>query len=286
MDKFRSLRKVDLYNTQIRGKGLRKLCQSVVSKSLTELLLGWCMHISPDDFAPIADLPYLRILDLMGTDIGDDCLGIICRRSGINTLDISWCKSLTDRGFTHLASLTAMRKLHVYSTFIADAGLRAICSEKLKDTLEELDIEDSGHISPDTFAVIGKCTKLRILSIKFNKISDTALEAICVGRSKRSLRELNVGYCERLTGVGFIHIRHLSGLRKLHMMVTKVNEEALREICRGASRQTLSDINLRICTRINKRGFEVLTTLPSLQNVNVYCTKICDSLIRQLPSLQ
>lgn len=82
----------------------------------------------------------LRNLDLAGTRLGDDGVGIVARISTLESLDLSGT-AVSDRGVRRLAALGRLRYLNLDNTAVSDRGIVALAP---LSRLSELNVSNTG----------------------------------------------------------------------------------------------------------------------------------------------
>ncbi|CAI5480495.1 unnamed protein product [Closterium sp. Yama58-4] len=71
-------------------------------------------------------LPWLRMLDLRGTDVSDSALEGIGSLDGLELLWLSGCECVTDAGMVHVGKLTWLKDLGIDFTAVTDDGVKQL----------------------------------------------------------------------------------------------------------------------------------------------------------------
>ena len=264
-----------------------------------------------DDYLTLASLPTLRKLDFSEAHINNAILQAICRgpsRTSLlelsfscydNEFDDEEIEEITEVGFDALLKLTTLRKLHIRYTKIDGCSLKKICESHLASTLLELDLNGCHHLRRDDFNLLGLLSVLQTLNVSDTIFGDDALETICNGRAKHTLKSLTMINCvwisdsglTNLTSLpqlqvlningydGYINgpgrgkvtgdtIASLSQLRELGLGSTRIDDDDdLKKICEGNSRTVLEKVDLCFCSDISENGYGALASLTNLQTL-------------------
>ncbi len=130
--------------------------------------------------AKIANLLFLKKLDLTDTGVGDPGVSLLWRLPRLQTLLIGGT-GISDRCFANLTDVPSLQTLDVHSTGLTSAGLKFIAKFS---NLTSLDISDT---SVTDLRAVQDMVNLKDLTIIRTKVSDKSLDEL-----KRSRPELNI----------------------------------------------------------------------------------------------
>ncbi len=110
-------------------------------------------------------------------------------------------------------------------------------------SLFELVLMDCRTINGDIFAHFAHLPSLRKLTIYRSTLTDYALTRICLGKSRKSIKEFNVGECKRLCH-SFLAFSSLPALRRLDISYTKIDKLTLRLLTNALERGATNKIRI------------------------------------------
>jgi hypothetical protein len=163
-------------------------------------------RVTDADVRPLRDLPELRRLDLMQTDVTDSSLAWAGRMPHLRVI---WLmnKQLTDAGVAHLAGLSELEEIYLSDSRVTGAGL----------------------------ASLRHMRRLRLLWLGNTQVTDAGLVHLA---ELGQLRRLNlVG--TRVTGTGLVHLKGLTGLVDLYLP-KGVSDEEVADLQRALPKLKIS----------------------------------------------
>lgn len=213
--------------------------------------------ITPDAFAPLAQLPNLGFLGCEGTLCDDAAMrhisaiprlrmlvaqGTVATDDGFTalsrsrTLEYLWgreCPNLTGRGFAALSRLPALRGLGVSCKGVDDAALATLPQFAALRELMPMDVQDDG------FRHVGRCEQLETLW--------------CM-------------YCRDTTDLATDHINGLSRLKTYYAGKTRITDRSLETL---SAMESLERLTFWETAGITDAGVRLLKTLPRLRELSL-----------------
>lgn len=250
-------------------------------KHLEELNLACCHSIRNFDAIYIGKLSTLKVLHV--------------RNTGIN-----------DNGLVQLRGLTGLKKFSISGLKVQDASIAA-CIEDMRQ-LEDFNASRCFSAGNSMLRALAKAQEgsacLKRLSIMFTNISDAGLQYALP--RLRSLEKLDVESCS-VSDAGLVHVqylRHLKSLQcqdtdagnttmdvlgqlpcleRLDVSYTLVDDLGLKYIGRISS---LKHLSLESSSPFGDASFGNLTRLPHLQSLNLFGSRVTDSVCTILSSIK
>ena len=151
-------------------------------------------------------------------------------------------------------------------------------------SLTKLNLDGCKSILEAGFACLSSLTSLQQLDLGSTKINDEALARL--SRSLTALTKLNLDDCSRISGSGFACLSSLTSLESLVLrstyQKTKIDDKSLAGL--SSTLTALTVLNLEKCRKISRLGFACLSSLTSLQKLDLESTKINDEALARLSS--
>ena len=238
LNRYPALSVLDLSLTHITDGGLQEIKNL---RGIADFDLYFAEYITDEGVAAIKDWKRLKRLNLHGTKAGDTALEHIAGLPLLESLDVG-STLMTDVGLERLTSLTNLRSLTMGGNELGDAGMQAL---RQMPNLTYLDL--SGRQGNDK----------NIWSIA---MSDTGLQAVLSLKNLHELRFACVSTAVGIEGAKFGEVSTLS--------VTQKWLEQLKSLT------ALERLKLQGCGRINDEAVAVLTTFPSLREVDLKGTAV------------
>ncbi|MFN8551330.1 MAG: protein kinase [Candidatus Obscuribacterales bacterium] len=195
---------VNLQDGQFTGRALGNLKDSKVLL----LALDNCIL---DTYDNLTSLPWLQVIDLSNSNIGDSAMPVLARLKMLNQLQLKGCR-ISENGLRELAKSTSLTHLGLtpgkYSaTFIAELSEKmpacVIGPYKKESELHELERKLSEH-SKDRTAILSKLLARAAKSNKYHSINSTYLIDLAQQHTKqqkfkeaRSLIDKSLALCEQ-----------------------------------------------------------------------------------------
>nr|CAD21749.1 hypothetical leucine-rich repeat protein 1, LRRP1 [Trypanosoma brucei] len=300
---------LDLNSTNIDDSCVRRICACVkLSKlsvsecnnitdatpisqleALEELNLNSCYHITKG-IGTLGMLLRLRILDLSGVPVEDNCLKGLCDCGSLERLNISYCIQLKD--INPLSNATATEELNLNGCRRITRGIGVVWALPklrvlhMKDVhLSEPSLDSVGtggplvKVSLDNCAGFGDMTLLSSIvtleELNIQKCADIISGVGCLG-TLPYLRVLNIKEAH-ISSLDFTGIGASKSLLQLNMeSITGLsNVEALANIL------TLEKLSLHGCTDIDA-GIGCLGNLPQLKMLDLSGTNTDNESLRSL----
>jgi len=193
----------------------------------------------------------VRVLRLLGTQIGDDGLSELSTLSNLENLNIGFT-GITDDGLIHLAKLHRLKELHVNGTRVTNAGMEHLLA------LEQLCAIDIRETKVDDTGIERLKPLEKIESIWLNaSVTDKGLVNLA---EFRNLRIINT-FGARVTDESLLHLAKIKGLRFLVLTNAKVTAEGVEKL-RKALRQCRIEVRPTIQAELDRDTAQV----PSLAN--------------------
>ncbi|RHW74049.1 paraflagellar rod component [Trypanosoma brucei equiperdum] len=257
--------------------------------ALEELNLNSCYHITKG-IGTLGMLLRLRMLDLSGVSVEDNCLKDLCDCGSLEKLNISYCIQLTD--INPLSNATAIEELNLNGCRRITRGIGVVWALPklrvlhMKDVhLSEPSLDSVGtggllvKVSLDNCAGFGDMTLLSSIvtleELNIQKCADIISGVGCLG-TLPYLRVLNIKEVH-ISSLDFAGIGASKSLLKLNMeSITGLsNVEALANIL------TLEKLSLHGCTGIDA-GIGCLGNLPQLKMLDLSGTNTDNESLRSL----
>ncbi|AAQ15503.1 leucine-rich repeat protein (LRRP), putative [Trypanosoma brucei brucei TREU927] len=257
--------------------------------ALEELNLNSCYHITKG-IGTLGMLLRLRMLDLSGVPVEDNCLKDLCDCGSLERLNISYCIQLTD--INPLSNATAIEELNLNGCRRITRGIDVVWALPklrvfhMKDVhLSEPSLDSVGtggslvKVSLDNCAGFGDMSLLSSIvtleELNIQKCADIISGVGCLG-TLPYLRVLNIKEVH-ISSLDFTGIGASKSLLQLNMeSITGLsNVEALANIL------TLEKLSLHGCTDIDA-GIGCLGNLPQLKVLDLSGTNTDNESLRSL----
>ncbi|MCM2372342.1 leucine-rich repeat domain-containing protein [Aporhodopirellula aestuarii] len=243
-------------------------------KSLKELRLPGCRHVTDEGARHLSGLTNLEELDLSGTKIGNSGQVHLSSLTGLKRLELSG--SGTEAGLKHLSSLTRLEFLSIgysYSYPVTTEGLQYLQGMR---NLKALHL-DNCEVSDASLELIAGFSKLESLNLRSGTMTGAGL-ANLIGLG--NLRELNLRDCRAIGDQGLASLGLIKSLGHLDLNGTKVSDAGIPNL------QSLSNLSTLVLseTAITDAGVLALQPLPLLNWLSLDETAITDSSLAHLQS--
>lgn len=256
---------------KITEAGVLNLAKMTAMRDLTVPSSAW----TDKSLSAIKGMTQLRKL-AVGGEVTDEGLAVLANMSELTELKLSTAK-ITDDGLAALGNLTHLKSLELERTNINGSGLRHLENSqlaklkiwygKIREGLSHLHhLEDLEAISLENsdaaFSDIEGLHSLRRLRLSRADLTDEGLKSIC--ENLKSLEQLELDECDKITGPGLKHIAGLPNLKELHVGWRKeMRDEHLGFL---KSLENLESLTLRGGFFSNlDRGNEISNGLNNLQ---------------------
>ena len=284
--KSRSLRKLDLFGTQVTPQGVARLTRL---PSLEYLDLHTQPGLDDDALAALSRLPHLKRL----------CLGIsrtqhytekgLAELTKLERLELLHLlgPGVTDAALRQVAKLSGLRELYVVNSPMGNRGLAALASLK---SLQVLDLRVTARVTLGGLAVLNPLTNLRALYAMGGIEDDgkrldigqlTNLTDVILEVSTKLLRADDLACLESLTRLrsvqlggnavndeGLAYLRGLINLQRLRIGGPEVTDAGLAHL---ANLKQLED--LALTGNITEAGLRHLEGLKALGRLQIYSSQ-------------
>jgi hypothetical protein len=189
---LKSLRALNLFNTNITGPGLAHLkgLDALEEIDLSGPLPGYADAVG-DSYRPrplddralehLRALPALRALNVQYTSVGERGLRHLGRIASLRELDLSYVQ-VSDQGLWQLRGLARLRCLHLRNAPVTDRGLEALAR---MEGLRELSL-GGARVSDAGLWLIGRPRRLEDLRLWSTRVTDAGIAEL-----RRALPQLN-----------------------------------------------------------------------------------------------
>jgi hypothetical protein len=218
-------------------------------------------------------LPSLRQLRLARwTGLTNEALQCLQFVPGLIALSLVGCDALTDAGFERLAEM-----LPCLASFAVNGSVSEAILPCLPRSLRQLHVAESAVrlVTPERWQTptLRQLTRLDLWSCD---VTDFALQCLA---KMYNLQELSLSMNPKLSGTGFIWIRHLCALRTLNLS-NCTGLKVFDDVPRGLTKLDLSFTNLG-----EKQALSWLNNLVALESLNLSTSRVSDDTIRNIGSL-
>ena len=167
------------------------------------------------------NLDHIIEISVIGTRVGDRGLEILSNIKTLEIADLSFTK-ITDAGLAKLKEMEELRSLRLDATNINGSGFKGLgeLPRLARLSLANCPIDDAGA------AVIAKLPKLRGLDLSDTPITDAALASF---KQLRTLEELRLDGCEKITAEALKSIKDYRALTTLSLKRTKLSAQEIEE---------------------------------------------------------
>jgi hypothetical protein len=193
----------------------------------------------------ICNLPELEMLDLSGSDLGDEHLATALPSANGIAMSLKRTK-VTDAGLRHLCTARQIQHLDLNETSVGDGDLAALSAMTQLYTLGA----ERSLISDESLTSIGKLFGLHLLFLRGTRISGKTLPAlrrcdqlISLDLSETQLQDENVAQLQTLPGLRLLEIdatpltdrcvpglKQLKQLRRLSLRDVRLSQRARAEL--------------------------------------------------------
>lgn len=197
----------------------------------------------------------------------------------------SW---VTDSDIPRLAELPDLKQLDLSLTRISDRGLRSL---RLTPGVEELNLYFAEQISDDGLSAIRAWKRLKRLTLRGTKITDSTLEYLA---GLATLESLDVGYAQ-ITDAGLGHLSALTNLRELTIGGNKLAGTGL-QFLRQLPHLTYLDLGGLQRTdsglwsiSVTEPGLEAVVSIADLRELRLAGTSVSAggiAMLKELPKLE
>lgn len=226
------------------------------------------------DLARLDSLQHLKLLWLLGDEIGDNQLSRVSRHRELFALKVD-SQRVTNEGLVHFGDLNNLVELDLGGCRIDDAGLDHLAGLQ---RLYRLDLSRNSRIGDDAIRRIEKLPSLTILNLEFTSLTDRGVKLL---KELKPLRDLNL-IGTQISGANLEVLAALSNLEQLHLDLTSIGDEDVAKI---AKITTLRSLFLDR-TRIGDEGLARLSPLLGLRQLSLVATDVTAEGIPQLESLK
>lgn len=150
----------------------------------------------------------------------------------LSRLDLGYCVGLDDWGIESVArSVPTLRQLDLEHTGVGDEGLREIADHL--PLLEHLNVAVCHRIGEPGAWHLARMPSLRRLSLRScARFPDGGMLVMAtVGTLRYTLRELDIGCCGELTGMGVRCCANFQRLIRLHVPRTRIDNTTVMMLC-------------------------------------------------------
>lgn len=193
------LRGVDFKDSQVNDRTLQTLGQI---QSLDYLKLERAKGVSTAGITYLQNCPRLHVLDLRGTSITDDTIPAIAGIKPLRKLDLEFCIEIEGNNAEVLGKLTELHELKLSASGFKPTNLAKLQSLK---SLKTLIFHSAKITDKDLDALVAM--NLSNLEIGNTLISDAGLIKLA---QMKTLNELNIHICKRITDAGIANFRKLA----------------------------------------------------------------------------
>eukprot|EP00803_Ostreobium_quekettii_P010600 evm.model.scf_1505.3 EVM.evm.TU.scf_1505.3 scf_1505:14095-15887(+) len=230
--------------------------------------------------APLGDLPALTALDLSGcsrlSDVGVEHLS---RLQHLRDLRLDNCRRVSDQGLAALGCHTGLTRLSLRGCLtLTDEGLAGL---KPFVSLTSLSLAGCKSLGIDGVRHVAALPRLRRLDLgQCASISDNCLWVLRTEGLPRTLQELGLANCSRVTDAGVRHVGALTSLTALDLTRCKqVGDEGVG----GLAALGLKDLSLQGCRNLSDRGLAALERVTSLSSVDLSdCARVTEGGVARL----
>jgi internalin A len=231
---------LDLSLTHITDQGMQEIKGL---QKVEDLNLYFTEYVTDEGIAAIKDWKHLKRLNLHGTKVGDTGLEHIAGITSLESLNVG-STLMTDVGLERLANLQNLRQLTMGGNELGDAGLQAL---RQMPGLTYLDLSGRQGTDKNVWTIA---------------MSDTGLEAVL---TLKQLHELRFA-CTSI-GVG------IEGAKFGEVAMLTVTPEWLQRL---QSLTKLEKLRIQGCNRISDANIPILSSMPSLREVDLKGTAVTD----------
>lgn len=266
--KLSNLEQLDMSETDLSGSGFKYL-QSI--PRLNTLILHRMRQRIPEvNLYTLRHLPQLTRINYAENDLGETGLKHLACVPNLRELDLSGgsgaSANLTFEGLEHLCSARHLEILKLSGTTLDENGF--VHLSKLTK-LRRLDL-GSLEVTDRSLASLDKLDRLQVLDLWGTQVSDAGLAHL---QGLVELQELHLAYT-RVCGSGLIYLQGLTELRKLSL--GGAVEFQVRNLTHLSHFMNLIDLCLHGQGFTNET-LEFLQSLPQLQNLTLYSTRLDDA---------
>jgi hypothetical protein len=288
---------------------------------VTALHLGGSRGVTDEGLGHLARMPQLRTLDLSGCLVTDRGLEVLRQLPHLRRFQLCWRREITDAGISHLAGCDELESVDLMGTDTGDGAIRALAGKAaLRRFKSGRGVTDAGipllhqipvfktwhggelkyslmdsEAGPNQLMLDGPFTDAGVATLAgldglfalsffwhVPALTPHGLAALA------ALPRLGLLGCEGelCDDTAMRHISRLPHVRMLQAQGTVATDEGFRAL--SASR-TLEYLWGRDCPNLTGRGFESLSSMPSLTGLGVSCKQVDDAslaALAQFPALR
>jgi internalin A len=227
---LKRLERLDLSHTRISDEGLLRLRPA---SQIQDLNLLYAEQITDLGMNAIKEWRSLKRLNVRGTRVADDTLGIVSKLAQLEALDVA-NTSITDNGLDALAPLTHLKHLAVGRARLGDGALAVL---RLLSALESLDLSgpgaaqrnrrnrESGPMQEALLKAIAELKELRVLKLGHSEVDADGLRIL--GASLGKVERLGLEGCPRIDDQAMKELAAWKSLKYLDVQDTKVTQSAV-----------------------------------------------------------
>jgi len=198
-----------------------ELVQGQLKARPGKVSLRSCSGITKRRLERLARIGNITSLELVRSDINDECIKVVARLPGLQQLFLNRC-NLSSQSFHYLAEEAHdLSYLDASDTHLSDEGLQQICKIA---RLQFLDLNSNEGLH--NWSLLNGLKKLRILDVGFTSFSDAEADLL------DGLTDLEILSLREDPGVSSISLDKIARLRKLkdlNVANTSVSKPALLE---------------------------------------------------------
>jgi hypothetical protein len=213
--------------TIFRSQSAREALQPIGDKGKITTVQIVLRDATRDDIEALQTLPGLRKVFMCGQKVTDASAAKLEKLKNLRELSF-YHNRLTDAGVEHFRSLTTLENFALPSSLITDKGLESVGAMA---NLRELRLTDAGQAAPvtdDGLIYLANLTKLRKLTIGYERITDSGLAGL---QAIQSLEELNL-YRRTTSAEGLKFLTKMPRLKKLGLAYNQEDGEVLVKLHR------------------------------------------------------
>ena len=286
---------VDLSSCQQVNSVLDQL--SVVAEAKRIIIAG--QNTDKTTFDLLARLRSVERLDIPNVELSDDSAARLASMPRLSFLNFPGAQ-LPVEAVQQLVRSQSLTQLRCAESSIDDQSLEYLAS---LSKLAAVDLSNCKSVSAEGIAHLSACPRLKFLKLAGDSIDDNALQTI---RNIKSLRILGLNNAaisdDGMRQLGSLNLSEIqlfqspigdasvkvlsemSNLTTANLRGTKISDTALQHLtaCRKLKKLEVSECDQ---PGITDRGCEELAKIKSLENINLWLSKITDAGLEPLVSL-
>jgi internalin A len=226
---FKKLERLDLSHTRISDEGLLRLKPA---RQIEDLSLLYAELITDLGMNAIKGWRRLKRLNVRGTRIANDTLGIVGELVQLESLDIANTR-ITDSGLENLASLTRLKHLAIGKNGNSESAMGIL---RVLSTLESLDLSgparsqrgrSSGAMQDSVVSMIAGLQALRTLKLGHSDVDSRGLSKLA---ALERVEKLGLECCPRVNDEALQKLAAWKGLKYLDVQETKVTQTGVASL--------------------------------------------------------